>query len=65
LTGDIGYHIAHDAQADGLSIIDAGHNIEKIMKQKLADYLLEQLKANGYETKVVASSVHTDPFQFV
>ncbi|MED4754213.1 Nif3-like dinuclear metal center hexameric protein [Brevibacillus choshinensis] len=65
VTGDIGYHTAHDAQADGLSIIDAGHNIEKIMKQKLAAYLIEQLKANGYQTEVVASTVHTDPFQFV
>lgn len=65
LTGDIGYHTAHDAQAEGLSIIDAGHNIEKIMKQKLADYLNEQLKANGYQTVAIASTVHTDPFQFV
>lgn len=65
LTGDIGYHTAHDAQADGLSIIDAGHNIEKIMKEKLAAYLREQLKENGYQTEVVASYVHTDPFQFV
>lgn len=65
LTGDIGYHTAHDAQADGLSIIDAGHNIEKIMKEKLASYLQQQCKENGYQTEVVASSVHTDPFQFV
>ncbi|WP_419878947.1 Nif3-like dinuclear metal center hexameric protein [Brevibacillus centrosporus] len=65
LTGDIGYHTAHDAQAEGLSIIDAGHNIEKIMKQKLADYLNELLKANGYQTEVIASTMHTDPFQFV
>ncbi|MGE7272188.1 Nif3-like dinuclear metal center hexameric protein [Brevibacillus panacihumi] len=65
LTGDIGYHTAHDAQAEGLSIIDAGHNIEKIMKEKLATYLLERLKENGYETEVISSRVHTDPFQFV
>lgn len=65
LTGDIGYHVAHDAQAEGLSIIDAGHNIEKIMKEKLASYLQQQLKENGYETEVIASRLHTDPFQFV
>jgi dinuclear metal center YbgI/SA1388 family protein len=65
LTGDIGYHTAHDAQAEGLSIIDAGHNIEKIMKEKLAAYLVERLKQNGYQTEVIASRVHTDPFQFV
>ncbi|MGG1658721.1 Nif3-like dinuclear metal center hexameric protein [Brevibacillus sp. NRS-1366] len=65
LTGDIGYHTAHDAGADGLSIIDAGHNIEKIMKEKLASYLQQQCRDNGYQTEVVASKVHTDPFQFV
>ncbi|WP_019119912.1 Nif3-like dinuclear metal center hexameric protein [Brevibacillus massiliensis] len=65
LTGDIYYHTAHDAQADGLHLIDAGHNIEKIMKQKLADILQERCRAAGYETEVVASRVHTDPFQFV
>ncbi|CAM3441104.1 Nif3-like dinuclear metal center hexameric protein [Brevibacillus invocatus] len=65
LTGDIGYHTAHDAQADGLSIIDAGHNIEKIMKDKLSAYLQERLKEHGYETEVIASRTHTDPFQFI
>lgn len=65
ITGDIYYHTAHDAMADGLHLIDAGHNIEKIMKSKLADYLREQLLANGYDTEVLASQVHTDPFQFI
>jgi dinuclear metal center YbgI/SA1388 family protein len=65
ITGDIGYHTAHDAQAEGLSIIDAGHNIEKIMKEKLAAYLAGQLKQNGYQTEVIASRVNTDPFRFV
>lgn len=65
ITGDIGYHIAHDAQADGISIIDAGHNIEKIMKTKLAEYLTKRLTETGSQTEVLASKVHTDPFQFL
>lgn len=65
VTGDIGYHTAHDAQAEGLFIIDAGHNIEKIMKEKLAAYLRERLQENGYATAVIASRVHTDPYQFL
>lgn len=65
LTGDIYYHTAHDAIADGLKLIDAGHNIEKIMKQKLAAYLTKRLQENRYATEVVASAVHTDPFQFL
>ncbi|USG63842.1 Nif3-like dinuclear metal center hexameric protein [Brevibacillus ruminantium] len=65
VTGDIGYHTAHDAQADGLFIIDAGHNIEKIMKEKLAAYLRASLHDAGYASEVVASNVHTDPYQFL
>ncbi len=65
ITGDIYYHTAHDAMADGLNLIDAGHNIEKIMKQKLANYLSDCLRRNGYATEVIPSKVHTDPFRFV
>ncbi|GAA4706348.1 Nif3-like dinuclear metal center hexameric protein [Brevibacillus fulvus] len=65
ITGDIYYHTAHDAMADGLKLIDAGHNIEKIMKRKLAEYLGQRLAAGGYQTEVFASVEHTDPFQFV
>lgn len=65
ITGDIYYHMAHDAQADGLNIIDAGHNIEKIMKKKVARFLQAKLQEAGYETDVIASGVHTDPFQFI
>lgn len=65
ISGDIYYHTAIDAQADGMCIIDAGHNIEKIMKEKLAEYLTKRLKENGYSTEVVTSRVHTDPFTFI
>ena len=34
ITGDIDYHTAHDALAAGMTIIDPGHNIEKVMKQQ-------------------------------
>ncbi|MGE5702035.1 MAG: Nif3-like dinuclear metal center hexameric protein [Clostridia bacterium] len=65
ITGDIYYHTAHDAMADGIHLIDAGHNIEKIMKTKVADYLRQRLQQDGYQTEVIASDVHTDPFQFL
>jgi dinuclear metal center YbgI/SA1388 family protein len=65
ITGDIYYHTAHDAMADGIHLIDAGHNIEKIMKSKVADYLRNRLQQNGYATEVAASAIHTDPFQFL
>lgn len=65
ITGDIDYHTAHDALAAGLAIIDAGHNIEKVLKQPLADYLHSKLQAANYSTRVTASQIDTEPFQFV
>ncbi|WP_027088313.1 Nif3-like dinuclear metal center hexameric protein [Cohnella panacarvi] len=63
VTGDIDYHSAQDAEAAGLAIVDPGHNAEKIMKPKLAEWLQEQLKSKGYATEVFASEVHTEPFK--
>ncbi|GGG10516.1 Nif3-like dinuclear metal center hexameric protein [Paenibacillus abyssi] len=65
VTGDIDYHTAHDALAAGLSIIDPGHNIEKIMKPRVAQWLGEALAGRRYATEAVASKVHTEPFLFL
>jgi dinuclear metal center YbgI/SA1388 family protein len=65
ITGDIDYHTAHDALADGMTIIDAGHNIEKVMKGKLAEWLSGELKAAKYETEVIPSRLNTEPFLFM
>ncbi|KIL34622.1 hypothetical protein SD71_18450 [Cohnella kolymensis] len=63
VTGDIDYHSAQDAEAAGLAIIDPGHNAEKIMKPKLAQWLNDQLRAKGYNTEVFASQIDTEPFK--
>lgn len=65
VTGDIDYHTAHDALAAGMTIIDAGHNIEKVMKQRVATWLSERLADGKYNTSVVASELSTEPFTFV
>jgi putative NIF3 family GTP cyclohydrolase 1 type 2 len=65
VTGDIDYHTAHDAMAAGMSIVDAGHNIEKIMKRGVADVLQRKLADGGYSTPVTASTVSTEVFRFV
>lgn len=65
VTGDIYYHNAHDAQEEGLTIVDAGHHIEQIMKSKLKELLEQKLKNNKYETAVVESNIITDPFTFM
>lgn len=65
VTGDIDYHTAHDALADGMTIIDPGHNIEKIMKSQVANWLNERLKEHKLDTVAVASTLETEPFTFV
>lgn len=65
VTGDIDYHTAHDALAAGMTIIDPGHNIEKVMKQQVADWMNKQLTDCKYETTAMASALNTEPFTFV
>ncbi|WP_424766213.1 Nif3-like dinuclear metal center hexameric protein [Paenibacillus sp. sgz302251] len=65
VTGDIDYHTAHDALAAGMTIIDPGHNIEKVMKTRVASWLNEQLAGSKYETIAVASALNTEPFTFM
>lgn len=65
VTGDIYYHTAHDAMAGGLSIVDPGHNIEKIMKEGVKRVLDKRLKEDKLETEIIVSKVNTDPFTFL
>jgi dinuclear metal center YbgI/SA1388 family protein len=65
ITGDIDYHSAQDALAAGLILIDPGHNVEKIMKHHVAEYLTKHLLEKKYTTRVIASSVDTEVFKFV
>ena len=39
VTGDMYYHVAHDAMMLGLNIVDPGHNVEKIMKKGVVKQL--------------------------
>ncbi len=63
VTGDIDYHTAHDAAAAGIALVDPGHNAEKIMKVKVAEWLQRHLTEQGYATEAIASQVDTEPFR--
>ncbi|OEF99739.1 Nif3-like dinuclear metal center hexameric protein [Vulcanibacillus modesticaldus] len=65
VTGDIYYHVAHEALAQGLSIIDAGHYIEKHVLGGLEEYLTKEFLDRGLKTEVIISEVDTNPFQFL
>ncbi|MDG5470834.1 Nif3-like dinuclear metal center hexameric protein [Jeotgalibacillus sp. ET6] len=64
VTGDVDYHIAHDAAALGLCIVDPGHNIEKVMKNGTAEEMKRRCEEKGFDVEFIASSIHTDPFSF-
>ncbi|KKO51512.1 Nif3-like dinuclear metal center hexameric protein [Paenibacillus sp. DMB20] len=65
VTGDVDYHTAQDALAAGLAMIDPGHNAEKIMKTKVAEWMEKKLQENKYDTEVISSAVNTEPFRFM
>ncbi|MBO8171371.1 MAG: Nif3-like dinuclear metal center hexameric protein [Bacillaceae bacterium] len=65
ITGDVYYHTAHDALAGGLSLIDPGHHVEKVMKEGVARVLCDKLQQNRYQTDVITSKINTDPFTFL
>lgn len=64
ITGDLYFHVVHDAWMEGLMMIDPGHHVEKIMKEAVAERLKQFLAKNKYATEVVISQVQTDPFRF-
>lgn len=63
VTGDLKYHEAQDANANGLAVIDAGHDAtERVIVPVLCDYLRQKLAADGYDAEVLASTVNTTPW---
>ncbi|MFK3958401.1 Nif3-like dinuclear metal center hexameric protein [Guptibacillus hwajinpoensis] len=64
VSGDIYYHVAHDAMMEGLQIIDAGHNIEKIMIEGVREKLQVFVEEENFDTVIMSSQEITDPFQF-
>lgn len=64
ITGDVYYHTAHDMQADGLTVIDPGHNIESICIPKLAEKVNKWKSEHNWSIDVLKSSVNTEPFKF-
>lgn len=65
VTGDIRYHYAQDAAAEGLCMVDPGHNTEKICLPSLGAYLEAKMRAYGFDTEIVVSTTNTEPFRFL
>lgn len=63
VTGDIKYHEAREAEALGITLIDAGHFAsEHLMVTELSIQLENELKKRKLDAEVLRCSVETDPF---
>ncbi|ARD46779.1 Nif3-like dinuclear metal center hexameric protein [Sporosarcina sp. P33] len=65
VTGDLYYHVAHEAQALGLAVVDPGHNIEKIMISGVAKKMSALCEENKLAVEFIESKIITEPFQFL
>lgn len=65
VTGDMYYHVAHDAMVAGMNIVDPGHHVEMVMKQGVTKVLTKMCTDKGYKVNVFPSELVTDPFQFL
>lgn len=62
ITGDMTFHMAQEAMEMGLTVIDAGHYIEQVMKQATKEYLDQKMNR---KIEVICSQVNTNPFRFM
>jgi dinuclear metal center YbgI/SA1388 family protein len=65
VTGDLYFHVAHDAMAMGLNVVDPGHHVEKVMRQGVTRVLNSLFDAKNFECEVFDSKVDTNPFTFM
>ena len=65
VTGDIGFHIAQDAEVNGLSIVDPGHHVEKVMIKGVAHKMTELCNERKYNVTFKQSQIDTEPFKFI
>lgn len=66
ITGDLKFHEAQAAEAEGLAVIDAGHyGTEKIMQAGVTDYLQTKAEAEELEIEVITSQTNTKPWELM
>ncbi|WP_215112912.1 Nif3-like dinuclear metal center hexameric protein [Exiguobacterium sp. s63] len=64
VTGDLYFHVAHDAMALGLAVVDPGHHVESVMKQGVIDVLSRKFEQAKIDVDLLISEANTNPFQF-
>ncbi|PSL41196.1 dinuclear metal center YbgI/SA1388 family protein [Planomicrobium soli] len=61
VTGDLYFHVAQDAEAMELAVVDPGHHVEKVMVKGVVNHMS---KRSDWQCEFIASEVDTEPFQF-
>ncbi|MBX0358742.1 Nif3-like dinuclear metal center hexameric protein [Halobacillus sp. Nhm2S1] len=64
ITGDMTFHMTQDAMEMGLSVIDPGHHVEKVVCPKVKEYLEEKCNKQG-DLNIFVSEAYTEPFTIV
>ena len=65
VTGDISFHVAQDAEAEGLNIVDPGHHVEKVMIKGVKEKMTMLCKDKKLNVTFIESKIHTEPFTFI
>ncbi|MCA0982725.1 Nif3-like dinuclear metal center hexameric protein [Halobacillus yeomjeoni] len=64
ITGDMTFHMAQDAYEMGLSVIDPGHHVEKLVCPVIGEFIERECNQDQ-QLKVFISEADTEPFKFV
>ncbi len=66
VSGDVKYHEARDADAQGVALVDAGHfSTELPMVKGLSELLGAELANKGFAAEITAFEGERDPFRFI
>lgn len=65
ITGDVKHHDALDAKTNAINILDINHYSEYVMKEGLLDLLHAWLKCKDITFNIKASTINTNPFQYI
>lgn len=64
ITGDVYYHTAHDMQETGMLVLDPGHYIESLCKEKMVELFNQWKDEEDWDVSFFSSEVSTNPFSF-
>ncbi|MCI1904084.1 MAG: Nif3-like dinuclear metal center hexameric protein [Enterococcaceae bacterium] len=64
ITGDVYYHTGHDMLAHHLPVIDPGHYIEELCKEKFVEEFEKWKQKYAWDCEFMISETNTNPFRF-